>query len=185
MPNASRRECEYPGCVSGPPREGQDTNGPYLSHPECTTRAEVSEDIKNHVEMVHSLPLKQQQVQVEQYKAKTERIKVQQNNQDDDVDVESVSTASGSTANHRKSRVRLDTIPRPKIQSNSTASDWSFFAAQWARYVDGSDMTDLQQINQLWASCSEDLQRSLHNGSVTGEHPLDSRQETQQLSQRC
>ena len=149
MPNASRRECEFPGCVSGPPREGHDTNGPYLSHPECATRAEVTEDIKNHVEMVHNLPLKHQEVQVEQYKAKTERIRVQQQSQDnDDIDAESGSTNSGSTQSQsRKSRVKLENIPRPKIQSNSTASDWSFFSSQWSRYVDGSEMTPQQQVN--------------------------------------
>lgn len=64
MPAATRRNCEYPGCVSGPIPEGGDTNGPYIIlHPDCATRAEVTEDIKNHVEMVHTLPLKHQDLQ--------------------------------------------------------------------------------------------------------------------------
>ena len=110
--------------------------------------------------MVHDLPLKNRQVQVQQYQAETERLRLTpQNSVDDEIEPED------NQADARLPRSKLETIPRPKIQSNSTQSDWGFFTAQWSRYVDGSKMTKSQQINQLWAACSEELQRSLHNGN--------------------
>ena len=76
MPVASRRTCEFPRCVSGPTPEGADTPGPYISHVDCTTRSEVQEDIRDHVNMVHNLPLEHQKLSVKQYEAQTERMKI-------------------------------------------------------------------------------------------------------------
>ena len=162
MPVASRRTCEFPGCVSGPIPEGSETPGPYISHVDFTTRAEVQEDIRDHVNMVHNLPLEHQKLSVKQYKVQTERMKVTNSEADgDDSNPDSIASSTAS----RKSHSKLESIPRPRIKENCTQSDWSFFSAQWERYVSGSDMTPQQQINHLWASCSEDLQRSLHNGN--------------------
>ena len=119
MPVASRQTCEFPGCVSGPIPDGQDTNGPYMTHPECATHAEVTEDLNNHVNMVHNLPLKHQQVAVQQYQAETDRMRLtpQDSVGDDNINEDDSATAS------RHSKSKLETIPRPKIAANSTQSD--------------------------------------------------------------
>ena len=59
---------------------------------------------------------------------------------------------------------KRENLPRPKIAEDSSESDWAFFKAQWGRYVQGTQMLPTQQIQHLWAACSENLQRQLHNG---------------------
>ena len=158
MPVASRRTCTVPGCKSGPLVEGEDEPGPYNTHVEFATRAEVTEDLRDHVKMVHELPIRAQQVQVGQYQAENERLCLTpQVSVDDEIEPEHTQTSLR--------RSKLESIPRPKIQSSATRSDWGFFLAQWNRYVDGSGMSKPQQINQLWAACSEELQHSLHHGN--------------------
>ena len=129
MPPASRITCSVPGCVSGPIPEGSDTPGPYITHVECTTRADVKEDLREHVNMVHELPLKHQQVEAQKYQAETDRLRLTPKPLEDEIEHEDVQ----NTAN--KQRSKLETIPRPKIQPNATQSDWSFFVAQWERCV--------------------------------------------------
>ena len=121
MPPASILTCTFPGCQSGPTPEGEDTPGSYITHIECQTRADVKEDLKDHVHMVHDLPLKHQQVQVSQYQAETDRLRLTPQNSVDD---ELLPEDNGRPP---KLRAKLETIPRPKIQSSSTESDWSFF----------------------------------------------------------
>lgn len=132
-----------------------------MSHPECVPRAEVTEDIQNHVKMVHNLPLKHQQLAVQQYEAETNRLRVVPQNSLDDESLADETTPS----TQRRDRHKLEAIPRPKISTNATQSDWSFFVSKWTRYVSGSKMSDEQQINQLLAACSDDLQLSLHCGN--------------------
>ena len=76
MPLASRRTCTVPNCKSGPLVEGEDEPGPYISHVECATRAEVSEDIRDHVRMAHEIPIQAQQAQITQYQAENERLRL-------------------------------------------------------------------------------------------------------------
>ena len=122
MPPASRRTCTVPGCTSGPLAEGEETPGPYVTHVECATRAEVSEDLRDHVNMVHDLPLKTQQVQVHQYQAETERLRLTpQTSVDDELEPED------TQQNAKLPKSKLESIPRPKIQSSATQSDWGFF----------------------------------------------------------
>ena len=130
MPVASRRFCEVPGCKAGPLIEGGDQPGPYLSHAECSTWAEVTEVIKNHVEMFHTLPMKQIELNIKKYEAETERMKTTQDDKDDDEPA-----ARANTAQRSKVKSKLESIPRPKISSSSTESDRKFFMSQWKRYV--------------------------------------------------
>ena len=109
MPVASRRLCEYPACKAGPPLEGQDQPGPYLSHVECSTRAEVSEDIKNHVEMYHTLPMKQLELNIKKYEAETDRMKTTQDDKEYDEPA-----ARANTAQKSKVRSKLSQFLGPK-----------------------------------------------------------------------
>ena len=132
-----------------------------MTDPQCTTRAEVTEDIKLHIEVVHTLPLRKQELQVNKYREETERLKVNQA-------ATQAATAAphpGSQSGNPPNRTKLESIPRPKISHGATESDWGFFKAQWTRYAAGTSMTSDQQLHQLWACCSEELQRALHNGN--------------------
>ena len=73
-------------------------------------------------------------------------------------------TAQGLASSHKGFMDKRDAIPRPKIELNSTESDWSFFIAQWSRYTMGMNMNPSQEIQHLWAACDDMLQRALHNG---------------------
>ena len=91
----------------------------------------------------------------------------------ENVDEDSNAASVESTTSRRKNNSKIEAIPCPKIKENCIQSDWSFFTAQWQSYVSGTSMTQQQQVNQLWAACLEDLQRSLHNGnSAKIDNPL-------------
>ena len=131
MPPAKRKLCEHPGCTSGPPDTETGVPTPYVSDEECLTRADVLEDLKNHVRMAHELPLQLQQNNTRQYEVETEREKVQ----------------GTKTPQVDKYNEKRDSIPRPKIEENATASEWSFFQAQWGRYTKGSNMSNTQELH--------------------------------------
>ena len=157
MPPAARITCEVPGCQLGPiPDDPDAQRGPYVTHVECKTRAEVVEDLKIHIEMAHTLPMKNAEIATKQQEADTNKLLATNTSRDSD----SVSTNN----DHQRFNEKRDPIPRPKINTNASESDWSFFCAQWERYTAGSNMSQQQQLHQLWAACSEELQRGLHNG---------------------
>ena len=171
MPSAARRTCEYPGCALGPPdpdNEGQRL--PYITHEENTKKEEVAEDINRHIKMAHELPLQSSQIQLQRQQNETQQIVARTKETEAETrrivvergtDVES---EPGDVRNERPFQQKRDSIPRPSIQENSSESDFSFFTAQWVRYVKGSNMTEDQQLQQLWAACAQSLQRQLHNG---------------------
>ena len=139
-------------------------------------KEEVVDDLKTHVELAHKLPLQAQELELKkqenetqqtlartkEIEAETRRLVVERGN-----DVESVTSnnsITNDTQNVRAFQQKRDSIPRPTIEENSSESDSSFFSAQWSRYVSGSNMTEAQQLQQLWAACSLNLQRQLHYG---------------------
>ena len=108
--------CEYPGCSAGPPGQDQQPTA-YITHEDNRTRAEVMQDLLNHVNMAHQLPLQQQQLQQQLGQPQV------QNTEDD----------RRPTA-HPFLQKR-DSIPRPTIEENASESDWTFFKHN------GSDMS--------------------------------------------
>ena len=146
MPPPPRRLCEFPGCEAGPP-DDNGVRGPYLTHEDNTRREEVVEDLKQHVKMLHELPIHTQQAATEALKAQTAST-LQQN----------------GPQNLQTFHQKRDSIPRPTIEDSSNEADWAFFVAQWKRYVHGSQMSSTQELQQLWAACSTNLQWQLHNG---------------------
>ena len=158
MPEPDKKTCDYPGCQSSPEIEGQ-ARGPYQTDPQCATRAEVTEDMKMHIEVVHTLPLRKQELQVSKYREETERLKVT------NAAAQNASQTGTQLGPSKPNRTKLEAIPQPKILHGATESDWGFFKSQWSRYVAGTEMSTDQQIHQLWACCSEDLQCALHNGN--------------------
>ena len=122
MPPAKRRNCEYPGCELGPP-DDNGTRGPYLSHEECQTHKDVVEDIQNHVEMAHRLPLQVAQNSTNMIAEETKRIQAQTARTIAETNTEDPDDRPTS----KRSNLKRTPIPRPSLEENSTESDWSFF----------------------------------------------------------
>ena len=135
MPPAAPRTCQHPDCKSGPP-DDHGVGTPYVTNPDCATKAEVTEDYKTHIEVVHSLPLRQQELAVKQIEVNTAKTLAENN-----------AARPTTSLDTRPNKAKLESIPRPKISANANESDWSFFSAQWERYVSGTAMTEQQQLN--------------------------------------
>lgn len=73
MPNAARRTCQVPGCDLVPP-DDNGIKGPYVTHEENATKAEVKDDLDSHIEMAHRLPIQQNQNNIKQMEAATQKI---------------------------------------------------------------------------------------------------------------
>ena len=57
MPPAARKRCDFPGCNRGPPTpEGEPDC--YTTPEGLATRELVTADLREHVKMVHILPIK-------------------------------------------------------------------------------------------------------------------------------
>ena len=155
MPPAARPTCDFPGCQLGPEPEDPETpKGPYITHIECKTHAEVTDDYKTHIEVAHRLPIKSQELALKQSEMDLNRQLATERQETDSI-------ASFSSQRFVQKR---DSLPRPKVGLGTSEADWGFFTAQWSRYVAGSHVTDEQQIHQLWAACSDELQRAMHDG---------------------
>ena len=130
MAPAARKMCDYPGCNTGVP-DGQGNPTPYMTEEGIPTRAEVSQDLRDHVKMAHELPLKHKEAAAEQTKADADKLRAE-------AEVlrasASPSTAPvGSGGESRGPRPVVDkraAIPRPEVDEGVTESDWSFFSAQ-------------------------------------------------------
>ena len=72
MAPAAPRTCDYPGCSLGPP-DDNGVRGPYVIHVENTRKEEVIEDLKTHLEMAHTLPLKAQELELKKQQNVTEQ----------------------------------------------------------------------------------------------------------------
>ena len=178
MAPASRKMCQVQGCQYGDPDE-HGARGPYITDPECTRRDEVLADITNHVEMAHNFLMRQAEDETKKIAAKAQLIDAEakkivaqtaanvQQQVVDEVDPSNVSE-SGSVQVNKRVQDKRDSLPRPKLEENCSESDWHFFASQWKRYTQGTHMSPAQEVQHLWAACTETLQRSLHMGAEPG-----------------
>ena len=110
MPPAARRNYDFQGGQMGPEPVNPDTpRGPYITHIECQTRADVNDDYKTHIEVAHRLPLKAQELAIKQAEQNLSKQLADRQQQDTD------SIASTGSARFVQKR---DSIPRPKIGVN-------------------------------------------------------------------
>ena len=59
-------------------------------------------------------------------------------------------------------------MTRPVIEEGVTEHDWSFFMAEWGRYVAATEIEGEAAIRHLWQCCSEGLRKALHNDGAQG-----------------
>ena len=157
MPAAARRVCQVPGCTGGPP-DANDQPTPYVTHEENSTKAEVKDDLDSHVEMAHRIPIQANQNATKTKEAETAQI--QARTKETEAETRRLLVERGTYVQNTpdpiatpaaKFHKKRDSIPRPTIEEGSTETDFSFFQAQWSRYVANTNMTDSQQMHQLWA----------------------------------
>ena len=76
MPYATRKSCPFPCCEQGEP----DDNGmptPYITPEGIASRAEVSEELKEHVRMAHELIVQHKKLEVEKIQAEADKIRAE------------------------------------------------------------------------------------------------------------
>ena len=128
-----------------------------------------------HVETAHMLQIRMAEADAKRIEMEAKKIEMEAKKTEADTarilaerDPQLVTQQSTSTAapqnTQRGFMDKRDAIPHPKVDLNSSESDWGFFKAQWARYTTGMNMNNSQEIQHLWAACDENLQRTLHNG---------------------
>ena len=171
MPNAARRSCQYLGFTLGP-LDDNDEPTPYITHEENATKAEVKDDLDSHVEMAHRLPLQTSQNAMKHKELTT--VQIQARTKETEAETRRLLVIRGTDVQDHpdpatqptqpRFHEKRDSIPRPTIEENSTETDFSFFQAQWGRNVANTNMTENQQVHQLWAACSNSLQKQLHYG---------------------
>ena len=164
MAPAARKMCIYPGCNTGVP-DGQGNPTPYMTEEGIPTRAEVSQDLRDHVKMAHELPLKHKEAAAEQTKADADKLRAEAQV----LHAGTLGTVASTGDQSRGSRPIMDkraAFPRPEDDEGITESDWSFFTAQWERYKLSTSLSGEAEAQHLWVACSQALQRSLHNAGA-------------------
>ena len=165
MPYAARKTCVVPGCTLGGPND-DGVLQPYITPEGISSRAEVSEELKEHVRMAHELALEAGKLEVSKLNAEAAKLQAE---------AEKIAakrggaTGSGEVQARSEGRTSVEkraVIPRPQVEEGITESDWLFFVAQWARYKASTGLSEASETQHLWAACAESLQRSLHNAGA-------------------
>ena len=121
--------------------------------------------------MAHLLPIRLEEAATKKIEAEANKLlaEAQRIQADREPVQQPLQAAAGHPppeAGQRRFQEKRDAIPRPRIEENVTESNWSFFLAQWKRYVATTSMEPQHEVHHLWAACSESLQRALHNGGA-------------------
>lgn len=130
MPPAFCRTCDYPGCKSGP-EDHNNIRRPFITSEDNRWREELTEDIKQHVEMAHMIPIRLEDAATKKIEAKACKVEAKASRilvsrkpnlvQQTDQQQPSIQTR---TFQHKRG-----TIPKAKIEESSTESDWGFYKA--------------------------------------------------------
>ena len=147
MPPTTRKVCDYPGCKSGP-LDANDLPMPFITSEDNTKKDEVAEELKNHTERAHLLPIRLAENETKGHEAEalviqantallreeTAKLRAQHETSapsSPTSQTERPSSLAGSATTHSSSRNqdKHDALPRPTIEENSSVSDWKFFSA--------------------------------------------------------
>ena len=149
-------KCGVKGCQGGEPdKDGNPT--PFWSDPDCASVAERVAELQEHRIQAHTHAVDQEnaaaaRITAEAAKtaAEAEKLRAERNS----------TRESGSNRGEKKAM-----MARPTIEESVSESDWSFFTAEWDRYVEATDLTDDGEaaVRHLWQACSDGLRRALHN----------------------
>ena len=143
------------------------------------TVQERLEDLQQHVKLVHNHAKELKNQKTNDTKAEAARVEAEAKKLQ--VEVEKYRTESGrllaelgstaGSATKVEQKERRAPMKCPTVEENFTKSDWSFFTAEWGRYVAavGLDGDIAWAVRHLWAPCSDGLWRALHNDGAQSE----------------
>ena len=143
MGKVKKVKCEVAGCSSG------EDGGPFVTDEECTSVAERTAELKEHVYQVHTIAVDNIKAEA----AKTTAEAAKKTAEAALINAEkSESRRSGSSRGEKKAIMQ-----RPMIEESVSESDWSFFLADWDRYVEATDLAEDGEaaVRHLWQACSD------------------------------
>ena len=130
MPPATRKQCDYPTCDRGPIDDNTGNQMPYITPVGIQTREEVNEELRQHVETAHLLPIRlnesariDAEARRQEALARTVEAEAARN----------LSTRDPTPPVHQQQQIptaarlpteKIATLPKPSIQLESTESDW-------------------------------------------------------------
>ena len=151
MPTAGWKLCRYPGCNQGL-EDGDGNLSPYIRPEGIPTRSEVAEDLKQHVEMVHVLPLRlakskdnEIKTQMDKLRAETEKLVAELQS----VQQQQMAATRQELGSTQTIVDKWAAIPWPSIDEGVNKSDRSFFVAQWGRYKSSTDLAGVSEVQRL------------------------------------
>ena len=148
--------------------------GPYLSDPDCDSVTERAADLEQHIKMVHEHDRKEKEADAKKLEAEAKKLSAETDKYR--AETSRMEAAGGVTnpeaGSYAKKGERKAPMERPSMDEGVTEGDWSFFLAEWTRYLEATGLKDdgPGSVCHLWSACSEGLRRALHNdgaGSVT------------------
>ena len=74
-----------------------------------------------------------------------------------------VSNVMADNHDNRALTAKPKELPRPTVSEDSTEGEWKHFLVKWNRYKRSclSNASDTHVMDQLWATCSESLEKSI------------------------
>ena len=125
MPAAARKRCDFPGCDRGlQTPEGEPDC--YVTPEGLPTRAEVIQDLKEHVEMAHVLPMRMLEAEEKKLLASAALVKAEADKLRAERPVDQQPSPAPATSG---SGPKTEKIPRPTIEEGISEGDWGFFLA--------------------------------------------------------
>ena len=148
-------KCGVKGCMAGEP-DADGTPRPFWSDPDCSSVAERVEELKQHVYQAHTIEVERETAAAARITAEAAKTSAEA----DKLRAERQRQPTESSRGEKKA-----TMARPTIEESVSESDWSFFVAEWSRYVEATDLAEDEAgaVRHLWQACSDGLRRALHN----------------------
>ena len=174
-------KCQVPGCNSGwVDLDGEGHAGPFYTDPECETVTQRQEDLAAHVKMVHDHEKEVQNAETNKTKAEAAKVEAEAKRLSAEADkyraeserlAAGVATPATAASGSGVPKERRAPMKCPVVEESCTESDWSFFTAEWGRYVAavGLDSDNAGAVRHLWSACSDSLRCALHNDGAQSE----------------
>ena len=138
-----------------------------MTDAECNSVTKRKEDLQLHISMVHDARRVEQETEAEHLEVEAKKISAETKKIESETAsrVADRGPAEAARGLSNQKGERKAPMERPSIDEGITEGDWSFFQAEWDRYVGAVGLKDDDPgaTRHLWSACSESLRRALHN----------------------
>ena len=125
--------CQVAGCSSGGYNPlGVLVAGPYLTDPDCGNVSERSEDLKQHIAMVHDRARVEAEAEAKRLEAEAKKISAETKKFEAEtarMAAENGESYTNQDSVHHKGE-RKAPMERPSVDEGVTEGDWSYFLAE-------------------------------------------------------